>query len=513
MLKTIIVFPDGRELSSGVNSENAIQSFSMIECVNAGDELTIGSVCCNSIEVKVFTPSGEFNVESGTEVTVYRQDQTDRHKIGVFVLDKPTRVTANTMKLVGYDRISKLDKDLTAWLAGVDEWPAEPEEFAQWICYQCGVRFAPTGNHPNSNYRIEQFSQSTVTGRQLMKWLAEICCCFCRANADGDIEFAWYKDSGVEIAATGENYYFQNGFSYDDFVLETIKATQIRLSSSENGVPWPLVEDGTNSYIIAGNPMMPKSISDHHLGEILHEIETRLEKVSYTPCKVSIPARMDIHAGDIVYITDKNGKRITCYVMTKTQSGLKDTLECVGSKRRDSTQAMNNKTQQDVAEDVMRAQTREDIFNKLTDGGKIQGIYQENGEWYINCELAHIYNIVASAITSGIIKSVDGRMFFDLDNAAIHSEGEYGEIEIRGDHIIMYKDLNQCISIWPDGEHAGRIQFGSNGAFVYGDNDNIVIYTRASGTAQKEMHTAKWKTITYKDESGATQTVRVLAGE
>jgi hypothetical protein len=51
---------------------------------------------------------------------------------------------------------------------------------------------------------------------------------------------------------------------------------------------------------------------------------------------------MDIRAGDAVTITDRSGKQITTYVMTKTQAGQLDTLESTGSHRRDSSTAVNN---------------------------------------------------------------------------------------------------------------------------------------------------------------------------
>ena len=518
MLKTIIVFPDGAELSSGINNANAIQNFSITECVNIGEELTIGSVCCNSIDVKIFTPSGEFNIDAGTEVTVYREDQTGtRHKVGVFVLDKPTRATANTMKVVGYDRISKLDKDLTAWLAEYDGWDIEPLDFAEDVCAACGLQFVYSGQ-PNNDYRITPFTKSQVSGRQLIKWIAELCCCFCRANADGNIEFAWYKENDIEISATGENYYLQNGLSYDDFVIDPIEMAQIRLADSENGVPWPLAAEGINSYIITGNPLMPSSISDPLLDSILVNIEARLETVSYAPCKVSIPANMNIHAGDILRITDKNGKRITCYVMTKKQEGLKDTLECFGSKRRDSTQAMNSKTQQEIADqaaadaaskaaaDVLRKQTGEEIFNKLTNNGEIQGIYQQNGKWYINGEFAQVFNLVANYITSGRLQSRDQKSYFDLDSGELEVHGSSGGVSIK---------TGQLIYSAPDNK--GTVRFGAlsgdggplmaigdttsffKGGFFMHAGEVWLMTNQGSGRLGK-------KTIHYKDENGNTQT-------
>lgn len=522
MIKTIIVFPDGMELSSGADSVNAIQNFSLMECVNSGDELTIGSVCCNSIEVKVFTPSGEFSVEAGTEVTVYRQDDTERHKVGVFTLDKPSRVTANTMKIVGYDNVSKLDKDLTEWLADLDEWPANPGELASWICYKCGVGDAVNASFPNASYEISKFTKSSVTGRQLMKWLAEICGCFCRANADGKIEFAWYEDNGVEISATGDNYYFQNGLSYDDYVTDPIEAVQIRLADSENGVPWPVADEGTNSYIITGNPMMPSSITDTILEEVLLEIKQRLEEVSYTPCKVSLPARTDIHAGDIVHITDKNGKRITCYVMTKTQDGLKDTLECVGSKRRDSTHAMNNKTQAEkdaamedyadsAAQKAVSAQTADEVLRRLTNDYQIQGIWQYEGKWYLNMAAINVLNLIADIITAGKLQGATGNAYFDLDSGqfSVLDFDTNTEMNMSGGHLMGFCDNKQVVSLYPTSATSGRLALGK--CFIEGTGNRLYICTQGA-TTELDPRYATWKELTYLDENGVAQTITVLAG-
>ena len=45
MLKTIVVLPDGTELISGVGTKNAVKSIALTQCVNEGQELTLGSAC------------------------------------------------------------------------------------------------------------------------------------------------------------------------------------------------------------------------------------------------------------------------------------------------------------------------------------------------------------------------------------------------------------------------------------------------------------------------------------
>ena len=93
--------------------------------------------------------------------------------------------------------------------------------------------------------------------------------------------------------------------------------------------------------MILGNYLLT-TVSTQQLVPVAQVLYEQLKTVTYTPCKVQIPASVDIQAGHTVEITDRNGKSLTAYVMTKIQSGQRDTLECTGSHRRDSTSAVNN---------------------------------------------------------------------------------------------------------------------------------------------------------------------------
>lgn len=415
MLKNILILPDGTELSSGAGNVNAIKSVTLTECVNSGTELTIGSVCANMLEVSVIAPNGGLSLTAGDKVTLYKEDGASRQLVGDFWLEKPTHPSSNTMQLTGYDAVTQLDKDLTAWLADLNGWPYNILTFAGMVCDACGLQFA-SPDCPNSDYMVQQFT-AQATGRQLMGWLAEICCRFCCATPYGDIKFAWYTPSDISIRPSGERYYFQKGLSYENYTVAPIEAVQLRLADSENGALYPEVADGANSYVISGNPVLFASITEDVLS-VLENIKQELARVSYTPCKVTVPASTDIHAGNTVQITDKNGKTITAYVMTKTQKGQRDTLECTGSPRRDSSAATNNRSAEDLAQTAAKnafaGLTHAQIFNKLTDGGKIQGIYVQDSKWYINAEAAQIINLRAESLTAGKLSSVDGKSYFDL---------------------------------------------------------------------------------------------------
>ena len=134
MLKTIIKLPDGTQISSGKIMDTAIQSCTITECVNSGEELTLGSACAASLEVTLLVNGDDLDVTAGEEVTVYKQDGNKAPtQVGVFILEKPTRAAANSIKFTGYDRVSKLDKDLTAWLKNLTGWPYTLNSFAGMV--------------------------------------------------------------------------------------------------------------------------------------------------------------------------------------------------------------------------------------------------------------------------------------------------------------------------------------------------------------------------------------------
>lgn len=55
-----------------------------------------------------------------------------------------------------------------------------------------------------------------------------------------------------------------------------------------------------------------------------------------------------------------------------------------------------------AAKDAVNSQTQTDVFNKLTNNGKSEGIYYKNGQLYIN----------ASYLAAGILKSLNGTTFY-----------------------------------------------------------------------------------------------------
>lgn len=345
MYKHLLILPDGREISSGTEQDPVLRSVTVTHKVNSGQELMLGSVCSTMLEAEMLCREQTFSFPEGEPIQLYRVEADDsRHLIGVFYPEKPTRSTAHTMALTAFDGVSRLDKDLTTWLLGLDQWPYSSAEFAAMVCSQCGLELveAPL---PNGDFYIQPFSGDRVTGRHLLQWLGQLTGRFCRATPEGKVEFAWYiPNDGVSITPDGSDgsiYYYQDSLRYEDYRVAPIEMVQLRQTSEDIGTLWPDEPGQKNTYVIENNPMLAAQNSQTLQGvaQVLYE---NLQNITYTPCSVTIPATPAIIAGDILTIRDRNGVVITAYVMEKKSDGLQDTLLCTGSPSRDSSFAVNN---------------------------------------------------------------------------------------------------------------------------------------------------------------------------
>ncbi|MBQ5608519.1 MAG: hypothetical protein IIU86_05790 [Oscillospiraceae bacterium] len=365
MLKNLIILPDGTELFSGVGTVNALQNVTVTQRVNAGTELTLGSACANMLEATLITPAGGLQIPAGMEVTLYKVDAGgNRIKVGLFTAESPTRPSTNLYKITAYDRVSRLDRDLTQWLSGLDGWPYTLDTFARMVCTACNLTLA-NATLPNGSWPVPRFSASGITGRQLMQWVGQTCGRFCRATPDGELEFAWYTPKNISISPNGERPI--QALRFEDYQVTPVDKVQIRQTETDVGAVWG---NGSNVYVITGNPLLA-SDTLAPLQAVAQTLCNTLQSVSYTPCRVSIPATVEIQAGDILPITDKNGKNFTMYVMTKVQSGPQETLECTGSATRDSATAVSNSQLTKLAGKVLEVQMSMEgikVANRSTDG-------------------------------------------------------------------------------------------------------------------------------------------------
>lgn len=338
----IMKFDSGFSIQSGPLETSNIRSCTVTQCVNSGDNLTVGSVCSACLEATIEDPAAR--IKAGLSLNLLETNASgEAQRVGRFRIKAVDKKGKHLYKVTAFDNVSELDKDLRIWLLRFD-WSQNCtlREFASKVCIACGVRLK-TGNFPNEDVILGTAVMDTkVTGRSLMRWCAEIAGRYCVADEVGNICFDWYSSSGDryhEIFADGERHYYAGSFTYGERYLSEIDAVVIR---QLDGTLWPetwgLDEVAySNPCIIEKNMFLISNFDGEHRMSALKRIKSSLDATpSGRPFKISCPAAVgrNIHAGDTLNISDVTGRGFASIIMSKVRTGQKVTLECTGSYRR-----------------------------------------------------------------------------------------------------------------------------------------------------------------------------------
>lgn len=391
-------------LADGSVLYDNIVSVSWTEQVNSdSDNITPGAVCSNAIDISFWISSDDsLQITQGSTLTYYKIDADTgvETKIGIFTCEKPEKDGGNKYKVTAYDNVTKLDVDVSEWLNGLT-FPISISAFSVQLAAKCGLEFANSAPI-NGNYSVQAFTATSTTGRELMKMVAQATGSFIRANADGKLEYAWYvTNSKLRIApykslgqsaflydivprelndnvprqlATSEGYhklandkeqkalndrqvvrlrtadtvwvpestpYFSDQLTFSDFTVTAIDKVQVKQSDDDVGVIYPADATGTNALVINGNKLLVTD-SDATLRPYVQNLYNRLNTMVYVPCSnIQTPETIEIHAGDIVTVTDGKREFVT-WITSVKHSGNKCTFESVGSINRNTTTAVNN---------------------------------------------------------------------------------------------------------------------------------------------------------------------------
>lgn len=411
MERSILCLADGRELAGGPG-EVAVKSVRYTETINAGEDLTLGSVCSCCLVAQLFAPEGALHIAPGSTLTYYTQDDApgvdgsrpERRLVGTFTCEKPLKTGANTYSVTAYDAVVRLDVGLDDWLRGLNGWPYPLQTFAGMVCAACGLTLEGELPAPARDWPVRRFFDSGLTGRALLRWVGEASACFCRATPTGALRFDWYTPLLEEyprtqlgptapprrrvVRLTGEILRTANDRrpKYRVGVLKThypylldslvqadyqpvIQRVQIRHDADDVGVIYPAKAVG-NTYVIEGNLLLATD-SDAALRPLAEWIYRRCAALRYTPCSLAVHAGHPVRAGHLVEVERLDGSVFTAAVMTRERRGQTDTLAGVGQPARDCASVTNTRALQDVRGKVLRLRTTVDglmVENAELDG-------------------------------------------------------------------------------------------------------------------------------------------------
>ncbi len=120
-----------------------------------------------------------------------------------------------------------------------------------------------------------------------------------------------------------------------------------------------------------------------------------------------------------------------------------------------------------VAEEAQsKEMSAEEIFNILTNNGQVQGIYQQDGKWYINAELAVIINLIAEHL-----KSIKGNQVMEIDGGKLEFYiAGLLYASIRTNPLFGYGELGMYS--YKDGKTSVSTEFNGSG-FLAESNEEV----------------------------------------
>ena len=472
MLRNKLVRSDGSIIDSSV-----IISCEFTEEVNCHTNLSVGDVTAAELSVEMLSTTAILQDEV---LTYYVIEDGVEKKIGVFNAEKPTMATRTTMRFYAYDNIVKTEKVFSNWLRENQSlFPMTLLSLVQYACSYCGVTLATT-DFPQAGFSVGAFYADDLSCRQVISWAAAIAGRFVRTNADGALEFAWYKANNVRIKPNdeaslntpvevmddgegnisftsddiqvtddgegnvtlnttdlaiiaGENGitfssytplpYFQGGLSYENYATDPVERVQIKHSDDDVGVIYPEDVDG-NCFAISENMILGAS-ETAIVTQVAMNIYAQLKDITYVPCSATVRRTIGVRAGDIISVADHNGNTFITYVMKVSVTPSGTTITSTGDKSYGSNAAVSSEKYSNLSGKILS-------LSKTVDGLSIK-----------NADLAGSFSNLEVALNN--FKTVVSNTYVSAEDFETYKRDTTEFIQTSTDFTMEFKSISDTI--------------------------------------------------------------------
>jgi len=166
--------------------------------------------------------------------------------LGTFIAHRPDIVVKQIIEVDANDQMILFDADMPHLSI---TYPITLSGLATALCNHVGVPLKST-TFLNSTLTVsaepEQFENATM--REVIGWIAEAACSIARFTRDGELEFAWFAQTGKTF---NETKYTE--FTPSWYQTQAINGLHIRNADSTAEYTYGV---GTNSYLIQDNPFL-----------------------------------------------------------------------------------------------------------------------------------------------------------------------------------------------------------------------------------------------------------------
>ena len=350
--------------------------FSIDDSVSEDSVFQIGSAIINQCTIILnniyddYTDYDFYGATLKTFVGLQFDDGTVEYmRKGEFTVVEP-QYNGSLITLTCYDNMFLLDQTFDI---NVD-FPITAKELIDKICLKCGVTLS-TIDFPHASYQLQKPSTlDKTTHRTILMWICQICGCFARFNAYGELEIKWYNQPAIENPSEHETEIhniqssFEKELATDDAVITGVQITEVLPDGASGDAKTYL--SGTDGYVVSieNNDFLFDGLGEEvaaWLGNQLIGLRFRSGQITH----ISDPT---IEAGDIILFTDEKEREYKLIVSgtTYTLNSSQTTRSSAETPARNSSQRYSNDTRNYVKarEEIKREKTeRQKALESLND--------------------------------------------------------------------------------------------------------------------------------------------------
>ena len=345
------------------------------EAISSDTSFDLGSAIVGSLKVIIDNINGDFSQYDffdarltlwlGVEGDVDEYDNQRLYRIGFFVVDVPS-YNGSLITLNCLDNMIWFDtpfKDVT----GINWSNATAGSIVQKICQHVGVSLA-NPSFPNYTIAISAQPEQDMTCRDVLQYIAQMCCCYCKIDRAGHLYLNWYDKNAIigmidydggtyntnttpysdgcdldggwfhyggdnadggtfeqllDRAFISQNYEIE--VSTDDVVITGCRVRSNRSKESAYDVTWvdPTVEANHDRYILVidDNPFIHTATKANEIANIVGQTLAGLPMRGFTSSSL---ADFSNETGDMATVVDFRGNRyytwITHFTFTTGES-------------------------------------------------------------------------------------------------------------------------------------------------------------------------------------------------
>lgn len=252
-------------------------------------------------------------------------DRYEYVPLGVFDPDTPSKRRLQVVSVTANDRMARFDADAADWWRALP-YPITLRELLKKLCLRLGVPLATTGTFLNSERMLTSapLQASSLTYRDVLKWIAEAACSYARMTRNGALELAWFQTADVSLTA---GQYFPDT-EKAEYAVPRITGVQVLNAENDVGV---LAGSRDNVYQIMDNPLLYGKESE--VRALAENLRQRLAAFpAYAPMTVRALGNWAVQAGDVIQV---DGAALPVFSVTIAYNGgVRCTYQSTGSATR-----------------------------------------------------------------------------------------------------------------------------------------------------------------------------------